>query len=95
MAPSLVVAALTPAKATDVQTNPSATPGVKRPRVIYVKSFSISATAAKSEESAGDERPHLLVDCEAASRTPSLVGTGTAARGYARKTAWTATDSAD
>jgi hypothetical protein len=59
MAPSLVVVALTPAKVTDVQTNPSATPGVKRPRVIYVKSFSISATAAKSEE-AGDERPHLL-----------------------------------
>jgi hypothetical protein len=29
MPPSLVVAALTPAKVTDVQTDPSATPGVK------------------------------------------------------------------
>jgi hypothetical protein len=45
----LMVAALTPAKVTDVNTSSSELPGVKRPTVIHVKSFSISKSAANPQ----------------------------------------------
>ena len=50
---SLILAALTPAKVTDVNTNSSAAAAMKRPTVIYVKSFSTSRTAATPEDTAG------------------------------------------
>jgi hypothetical protein len=56
----LIVAALTPAKVTDVQTNSSEVHDVKRPTVIHVRSFSISKSAANPENAAGGGRPHLL-----------------------------------
>jgi Domain of unknown function (DUF4410) len=57
--PSLFVAALTPAKVTDVKTDSSA-PATKPPTVVYVKTFSISNAASKSENAQGEGRPHLL-----------------------------------
>lgn len=56
----LMVAALTPAKVTDVETNSSEVQGVKRPTVIHVRSFSISKSAANPENAEGGGRPHLL-----------------------------------
>jgi hypothetical protein len=56
----LMVAALGPAKVTDVETNSSEGHGVKRPTVIHVRSFSISKSATNSENAAGGGRPHLL-----------------------------------
>jgi hypothetical protein len=51
LAPSLILAALTPAKVSDVETKTSAMPALRRPSVIYVKSFFIRTTASKSEDS--------------------------------------------
>jgi hypothetical protein len=56
----LVVAALTPAKVTDVTTNSSDVHGLKRPTLIHVKSFAISKSAPNAENAAGGGRPHLL-----------------------------------
>jgi len=56
----LIVAALTPAKVTDVETNSSEVRGVKRPSVIHVRTFSISTSATNSENAAGEGRPRLL-----------------------------------
>jgi hypothetical protein len=58
--PGLIVAALTPAKVTDVKTDSSATPAAKPPSVIYVKMFSISKVESKSENAAEEGRPRLL-----------------------------------
>jgi hypothetical protein len=58
--PSLIVAALTPAKVTDVKTDSSATPAAKPPAVIYVKAFSISESQAKAKNSEEQGRPRLL-----------------------------------
>jgi hypothetical protein len=58
--PTLIVAALTPAKVTDVKTNSSAAPAAKSPKVIYVKTFSISNAASKPENAEGQGRPRLL-----------------------------------
>jgi hypothetical protein len=55
----LVMAALTPAKVTDVETN-SSKAGMKRPTVIHVKSFSISKSASNSQNAGGGGKPHLL-----------------------------------
>jgi hypothetical protein len=55
-----IVAALTPAKVTDMNTNSSEVHGVKRPTVIHVKSFSISKSAANPQNADGGGRPHLL-----------------------------------
>jgi Domain of unknown function (DUF4410) len=57
--PGLIVAALTPAKVTDVKTDSSA-PAAKPPSVIYVKMFSISKAQSKSENAAEEGRPRLL-----------------------------------
>lgn len=56
----LMVAALTPAKVTDVETNSSEMHGVKRPTVIHVRSFSISKSAGSPKNTVGGGRPHLL-----------------------------------
>ena len=59
---SMIVAALTPAKVSDIKSNTSAMPAAKPPRVIYVNSFSLSQ-ATKSDEtqsSGGGQRPRLL-----------------------------------
>jgi hypothetical protein len=58
--PSLILAALTPAKVSDVKTDSSAAPAAKAPTVIYVKTFSISSAASKSENGEREGRPHLL-----------------------------------
>jgi hypothetical protein len=55
---SVIIAGLTPAKVSDVETNSSA--AAKPPRVIYVKTFSISNAASKSENGVGEGRPRLL-----------------------------------
>jgi Domain of unknown function (DUF4410) len=58
----IILAALTPAKVSDVKSNSSTIPAAKAPHVIYVNSFSISQ-AAKSDQtqsSEGGERPGLL-----------------------------------
>jgi hypothetical protein len=60
VASSLIMAALTPAKVSDVDTNPSTAPAAKPPKVIYVKTFSIRNAASKSENSVGEGRPRLL-----------------------------------
>lgn len=59
---SVVVAALTPAKVTDVKSNPSGIPAAKAPRVIYVNSFTIAPTtkADDTQEPGAGGRPHLL-----------------------------------
>lgn len=57
---SLIVAALTPAKVADVKANSSELPSMKRPTVIHVKTFSISKSAANTENAGGTGRPHLL-----------------------------------
>jgi len=59
---SMIVAALTPAKVSDIKSNTSAMPAAKPPRMIYVNSFSLSQ-ATKSDEtqsSGGGGRPRLL-----------------------------------
>ena len=58
--PGFILAALTPAKVSDVETNSSAAPALKRPSVIYVRSFNISNTVAASGDATTSERPHLL-----------------------------------
>jgi Domain of unknown function (DUF4410) len=60
MSHTLIIAALGPAKVTDVQSSSSTAAALKRPRVIYVKSFSIAATARNSVEPDGGGQPHLL-----------------------------------
>ena len=58
----IILAALAPAKVSDVKSNASAMPAAKAPRTIYVNSFSI-VQAAKSDEtqSSGESgRPGLL-----------------------------------
>jgi hypothetical protein len=58
----IILAALTPAKVSDVKSNTSEMPAAKPPRVIYVNSFSLSQ-ATKSDEtqsSGGGGRPRLL-----------------------------------
>ena len=59
---SLTLAALTPAKVSDVTTNASAMPVSKPPKTIYVDTFSISQDAPKSEDSdsGGGGRPRLF-----------------------------------
>ncbi len=56
--PCLFLAAIAPAKVTDVKTDSSA--ATKAPTVIYVKTFSINNVASKSENGQGEGRPHLL-----------------------------------
>ena len=59
---SMMVAALTPAKVSDIKSNTSAMPAAKPPCMIYVNSFSLSQ-ATKSDEtqsSGGGGRPRLL-----------------------------------
>jgi hypothetical protein len=51
---SIIVAALTPAKVSDVKSNTSAMPAAKSPRVIYVNSFSLSQ-ATKADGSRLEE----------------------------------------
>ena len=60
VASGFIVAALTPAKVSDVKTDASEGHGVKRPTVIHLASFSISKSAANPENAAGGGRPHLL-----------------------------------
>lgn len=55
---SVIIAALTPAKVSDVETHPSA--AAKPPRVIYVKTFSITNAAPKPGNDVGQGRPRLL-----------------------------------
>ena len=59
---SLILAAVGPAKVTDVESNPSAMPATKPPRVIYVNKFTISQTSKpdNAQEPGGGGRPHLL-----------------------------------
>jgi hypothetical protein len=57
---SLVLAAIGPAKVSEVETNRSAETAAKAPNVIYVKTFTMSSTAPKSENATGEGRPHLL-----------------------------------
>jgi len=59
IAHTLITAALGPAKVTEVQSDSSTAAALKRPRVIYVKSFSITAAARNSSEADGGGRPHL------------------------------------
>jgi hypothetical protein len=78
--PGLIVAALTPAKVSDVETNPSTAPALKLPSVIYVKSFNISNTVAASGDTTASGRPHLLGRLrrrgEYSHRPPSGTATG-------------------
>jgi hypothetical protein len=55
--PGLIVAALAPAKVTDVKTDSSAGPAAKPPSVIYVKMFSITKAESKSENAGEQGRP--------------------------------------
>ena len=59
---SIILAAETPAKVSDVKSNTSGMPAAKAPRMIYVNSFSISQAAKPDEtqSSGGGERPGLL-----------------------------------
>ena len=57
---NLVIAALAPAKVSEVETNRSAEAGAKAPTVIYVRTFTMSNAASKSENAAGEGRPRLL-----------------------------------
>jgi len=59
---SIIVAALTPAKVSDVKSNTSAMPAAKPPRIIYVNSFSLSQAKKPDDVQApgGDGRPRVL-----------------------------------
>lgn len=59
---SIILAALTPAKISDVKSNTSAMPAAKPPRVIYVNSFSLNqaATSGEAQAPGGGGRPRLL-----------------------------------
>ena len=57
---NLVIAALAPAKVSEVETNRSAEAGAKAPTVIYVRTFTMSNGASKSENAAGEGRSRLL-----------------------------------
>lgn len=57
---SLTLAALTPAKVSDVESNSSTIHSAKPPSVIYVNSFSVSQASSKPDDANTDERPHLL-----------------------------------
>jgi uncharacterized protein DUF4410 len=57
---NLVLAALAPAKVSEVETNRSAEAGSKPPTVIYVKTFTMDNAASQSENAAGEGRPRLL-----------------------------------
>jgi len=58
---ALTLAALTPAKVTDVESNSSEIHSAKLPSVIYVNSFFVSTASSKSNDTNSDEqRPHLL-----------------------------------
>jgi hypothetical protein len=51
----IILAALTPAKVSEVTSNTSAMPAAKAPRMIYVNSFSISqATTSDETQSSGE-----------------------------------------
>ena len=54
---NFVIAALAPAKVSEVETNRSAETGAKAPTVIYVRTFTMSNAASKSENAAGEGRP--------------------------------------
>jgi hypothetical protein len=57
----IILAALTPAKVSEVKSNISTMPAAKAPRMIYVNAFSISQPSASNEtQSSGGERPGLL-----------------------------------
>ena len=58
----IILAALTPAKVSEVTSNTSTMPAAKAPRMIYVNSFSISqaTTSDETQSSGGSERPGLL-----------------------------------
>jgi hypothetical protein len=60
---SLALGALTPAKVSNITSNPAAMAVAKAPHVIYVNSFSISQPAAKTDDSdatSSSGRPHLF-----------------------------------
>jgi hypothetical protein len=58
---SMILAALTPAKVSDVKSNTSAMPAAKPPRMIYVNSFSLSQVTKSDEtQSSGGGRPGVL-----------------------------------
>ena len=57
---NLVIAALAPARVSEIETNRSAEAEAKAPTVIYVKTFTMSTSASKSENAAGEGRPRLL-----------------------------------
>ena len=57
---NLVIAALAPAEVSEVETNRSAEAGAKAPTVIYVRTFTMSNAASKSENAAGEGGPRLL-----------------------------------
>ena len=57
---NLIIAALGPAKVSEVEANRSAEAGAKAPTVIYVKTFTMSNAGTKSENAAGEGRPRLL-----------------------------------
>jgi Domain of unknown function (DUF4410) len=57
---NLIIAALAPAKVSEVETNHSAEAGAKPPTVIYVKTFTMGNAASKSENAVGEGRPRLL-----------------------------------
>ena len=57
---NLVLAALAPAKVSEVETNRSAEGGARAPTVIYVKTFTMSNAPSKSENAAREGRPRLL-----------------------------------
>ena len=58
---SIIVAALTPAKVSDVKSNTSAMPAAKPPRIIYVNSFSLSQAKKPDDvQASGGGRPGVL-----------------------------------
>jgi hypothetical protein len=57
---NLVIAALAPAKVSEVETNRSAEAAAKAPMAIYVRTFTMSNAASKFENAAGEGRPRLL-----------------------------------
>ena len=57
---NFIIAAIGPAKVSEVEANRSAEAGARTPNVIYVKTFTMNSTASKSESATGEGRPHLL-----------------------------------
>ena len=56
----IILAALTPAKVSDVETDSSGVHKAKAPSLIYVHSFTISQPAARPDDASSNGRPHLL-----------------------------------